>query len=176
MRARGTSVALAAAWAVTGAAHATPPPIMHPQGVAAAPGAVTIRGLGGQTVSLTAADLARLAQQHVTVTHMGRTSDYAGPDLAGLLRQVDAPLGPRLHGSAVATAVLVGASDGYHVVLSLGEVDPELRPGAKAILADQEDGHALPADEAPARLVIEGDSRPARDAHSVISIELRRLP
>lgn len=166
---------MALALTAAAAAHATPPPIMHPQ-TASIPGAVTIRGLGGQTVSLTVADLAKLPQQHVALTHMGRTSDYAGPELADLLKQVDAPLGPRLHGAAVDTAVVVSASDDYRVVLSLGEVDPELRPGAKVILADQQDGHALPLDEAPVRLVIEGDSRAARDAHSVVSIELRRLP
>ena len=172
MRLHG-AVALGAALALAaGASRATPPPIMHPS----TPAAVTLRGLDGHAVALTTADLAKLPQMHVSVTHAGRTADYAGPALAGLLRQVDAPLGARLHGPAVATAVLVSASDDYRVVLSLGEVDPELRSGAKVILADQVDGHALSPDEAPARLVVDGDGRPARDAHSVVSIELRRLP
>ena len=78
---------------------------------------MTIHGLAGQVADFTAADLAKLPQVHVSVTHGGKTTDYAGPELAGLLRQVDAPLGARMHGSAVATVVLVRASDGYRVAL-----------------------------------------------------------
>jgi hypothetical protein len=137
---------------------------------------VTLRGLGGQAVALAAADLARLPHQHVSLTHVGETADYAGPELATLLRQVDAPLGAHMHGRAVTVVVMVSASDGYRAALSLGEIDPELHPGARVILADQEDGHALAAGEAPFRLVIAGDARPARDVRSVTAIELRQLP
>ena len=167
-----TGLALAAA----SAASATPPPIMRARMSPPAPTAVTVRGLGGQVASFTAADLGRMPQERLTLTHMGRTSQYAGPELASLLRQVDAPLGARMHGAAVAVVVLATASDGYRVALSLGEVDPELHGGAKVILADEEDGRPLPPDEAPARLVIEGDVRPARDVHSIATLELRQLP
>ena len=167
----------ALALAAAPAAFATPPPIMGVKGgVIATPAGIVIHGLSGQVVTLTPADLARLPHAHVTLTHMGRTSDYAGPEVALLLRQVDAPLGALMHGAAVADVVLLTASDDYRVALSLGEVDPELRPGARVILADQEDGRALPPDEAPFRLVIEGEAKPARDVHSVVSIELKHLP
>ena len=165
------------ALAAAPAALATPPPILGAKAGGPAPtGGVVIRGLSGQAVTLTPADLAKLPHDHLTLTHMGRTSDYAGPELAALLRQVDAPLGARMHGAAVADVVLLTASDDYRVALSLGEVDPELRPGTRVILADQEDGQALPPGEAPVRLVIGGEARPARDVHSVVSIELKHLP
>lgn len=161
----GGLAGLVAAAALAGTAAAQPP-------VAT----VTIRGLTGQVVVLGAADIARLPHQHAVLNHSGKTVDYAGPDLASLLRQVDAPLGARMHGRAVAVVVLVSASDNYRVALSLGEVDPDLRAGSRVILADQEDGRPLPPEEAPFRLVIDGDARPARDARSVVAVELRQLP
>jgi hypothetical protein len=172
---------LLAGLALASTAAATPPPIMGRSPGAEAPadqasGVVQLRGLHGEAVSLTAADIASAPHVHVTLTHMGRTSDYAGPLLTDLLRRVDAPLGPRLHGRAVAVAVLVSASDDYHAVLSLTEIDPEVRPNARVILADQEDGRPLPPNEWPYRVVIEGDAKPARDVHSVVSIDLRQLP
>jgi hypothetical protein len=180
---RGASILTALLVATAPASARTPPSQTPPtqttptQTPGTAPAStVTLHGLRGEIAALSVVDLARMPQVHITLTHMGRTSDYAGPELAALLRQVDAPLGARMHGRAVATAVLVTASDGYRTVLSLGEVDPELRPGARVILADQEDGRPLPPNEAPARLVIDGDAKPARDAHSVISIDLRQLP
>ena len=167
-------IALAAA---APAAFATPPPVMGAKaGVLAPASGAVMHGLSGPAVTLTPAELAKLPRIHLTLTHMGRTSDYSGPELATLLRRVDAPLGARLHGAAVADVVVLTASDDYRVALSLGELDPELRPGARVILADQEDGHALPPDEAPFRLVIDGEARPARDVHSVVSIELKHLP
>jgi hypothetical protein len=168
--------------AAAGVASATPPPIMGRAADAVAPaaspaGLLRVQGLDGKAVTLSAADIAATTPRlHIGLSHMGRMSDYAGPQLIDILQRVDAPFGPRLHGRAAAIAVLVTASDGYHAVLSLGEIDPQIRPNARVILADQEDGRPLPPNEAPYRLVIEGDGRAVRDVHSVVSIDLRPLP
>ena len=174
-----------------GPALATPPPIMRPaptnrspasaamvgalpQG--ARPGEVVVRGLTGQVETLTAADIAKLPHAHVTLDHMGVTTDFSGPLLSDLLRDVGAPLGVRLHGSGVNDVVFVTAADRYRVVLSLGEVDPSFHRGAKVILADLADGKPLPPKEGPYRLVVDGDLKPARAAYSVVAVELKPLP
>ncbi len=177
--------------ALAGPAFATPPPIMGvppsdrspasaamvgvlPEG--AKPGSVVVRGLAGQTETLTAADIAKLPHAHVTLDHMGATADFSGPLLSDLLRDVGAPMGVRLHGSGVNDVVFVTAADKYRVVLSLGEVDPSFHRGAKVILADQADGKPLPPKEGPYRLVVDGDLKPSRSAYSVVAIELKHLP
>ena len=171
-------------------ARATPPPIMHPAtpdkspasdamvGVlpsGLAPGTLLVRGLNGQSETLTAGDIAKLPHAHITMTHGELTSDFSGPLLSDLLRDVEAPLGVRLHGSGVNDVVFVTAADKYRVVLSLAEVDPSFHRNAKVILADQMDGQPL-AKEGPYRLVVDGDIKPSRAAYAVVSIELKHLP
>ena len=187
-RHRAVAALLAAA---AGPALATPPPIMStaptdrsPASAAmvgnlpagATPGTVVVRGLTGQIEALTAADIARLPHAHVTLDHMGVTTDFSGPLLSDLLRDVGAPMGVRLHGSGVNDVVFVTAADKYRVVLSLGEVDPSFHKGAKVILADLADGKPLRPKEGPFRLVVDGDLKPARSAYSVMAIELKHLP
>ena len=174
-----------------GPALATPPPIMGtppsdrspasaamvgslPEG--AKPGLVIVRGLTGQSETLTADDIAKLPHVHVSLDHMGVTTDFSGPLISDLLRDVGAPMGVRLHGSGVNDVVFVTAADRYRVVLSLAEVDPSFHRNAKVILADQADGKPLPAKEGPYRLVVDGDLKPARAAYSVMAIELKHLP
>ena len=142
----------------------------------AKPGTVVVRGLSGQSEILTAADIARLPHAHVALDHMGVTTDFSGPLLSDLLRDVGAPMGVRLHGAGVNDVVFVTAADKYRVVLSLAEVDPSFHRGAKVILADQGDGKPLPVKEGPYRLVVDGDLKPARAAYSVEAIELKHLP
>ena len=142
----------------------------------AKPGTVVVRGLSGQSETLSATDIARLPHAHVALDHMGVTTDFSGPLLSDLLRDVGAPMGVRLHGAGVNDVVFVTAADKYRVVLSLAEVDPSFHRGAKVILADQGDGKPLPVKEGPYRLVVDGDLKPARAAYSVVAIELKHLP
>ena len=188
---RALALTGAAALLCARAACATPPPIMAPAApmkspasdamvgatpVGLAPGAIRIVGLTGRSETLSAAEIARLPSAHVALTHNDVTTDYAGPLLSDLLRDVGAPLGVRLHGSGVNDVVFVTAADGYRVVLTLAEVDPSFHKDAKVILADQADGKPLPAKEGPYRLVVDGDLKPARSAYRVVLIELKHLP
>ena len=170
----------------------TPPPIMNmgadakvspesdarvgalPAGFA--PGTVQVLGLNGQHETLTAAQITALPHVHVGVEHDGKTVDYSGPLVSDLLRDVDAPMGVRLHGSGVNDVVMVTAADKFRVVLSLAEVDPSFHKGAKVILADQADGKPLTGKQAPYRLMIDGDLRPARSEYAVVSIAVKHLP
>ena len=135
-----------------------------------------VLGLGAQHETLTAAQIAALPHAHVILDHDGKMVDYAGPLVSDLLRDVDAPMGVRLHGSGVNDVVMVTAADKFRVVLSLAEVDPGFHKGAKVILADRADGKPLTGKEAPFRLLIDGDLRPARSEYAVVSIAVKHLP
>ena len=142
------------------------------------PATVVIKGEAGQVVTLTAADLDAVPQGTVTLSHEGHSWTLSGARLDAVLAKVDAPLGKAMHGPALADVVLAKASDGYRVALSLGEVDPAVRPEAMVgavILADRQDGQPLGKD-GPFRLAVGGDLKPARSARNVVEIDVLRLP
>ncbi len=137
---------------------------------------ITLHGPAGVTRTLSAADLAAMPRDHVAgPTEHPPAKDYEGVPITLLLQSVGAPAGKTLRGPALADTVLVQASDGYRVALSLAETDPAMRP-SRIIVADKADGGALPAGEGPFRLIIEGDLRPARCARMVTSISVIAPP
>ncbi len=140
------------------------------------PGTVLIRGLSGPGETLTAADVARLPHEQVSVSHGAMTMVYSGPVVSDLLHDVGAPLGVRLHGQGVNDVLFVTGKDRYRAVFSLAEVDPSFHKGARLILADQADGKPLDARDGPFRLVVDGDLKPARSVFGVVAIELKHLP
>ena len=139
-------------------------------------GSVVLRGLAGRTETLSAAQIAKLEHEQVSVDHAGRTVVYSGPDVADLLRDVGAPFGNKLHGEGVNDVVFVTGGDRYRAVLTLPEVDASFHKGARVILADRADGKPLDAHDGPYRLVIDGDLKPSRSVHGVVLIEVRHLP
>ena len=104
----------------------------------------------------------------------GATATYQGVMLSDLLARVGAPQGEALRGRELADVVIITASDGYRVVLGLGEAERSFRV-ERIVLADQEAGHPLTGNDGSLRLVIEGDLRPARCARQVQRIEWRHL-
>lgn len=133
-----------------------------------------LKGLAGQSVSLTPAELAAMPHVTLTVSVEGKTHTYAGVPLTQLLARVGAPSGAALKGAALSDVVIVTAKDGYAVALALAETDPLVRKD-QIILADAADGAPMPDGLGPYRLVVEGDQRGARLARMVVSIELRQL-
>jgi hypothetical protein len=125
-----------------------------------------------EAVSLS--DLKAMPQVTVTIHNMHSNADetYAGVRLADLLGRVAAPLGKELHGEAMANYLLATGSDGYQVVLALGEVDPSFHPG-EVIVADAKDGKPLDVHSGPFQLVVTEDKRPARCVRNLTTIELK---
>jgi hypothetical protein len=144
--------------------------------VAAVAQSVTLTGPEGRTRSVSLSELA--AMPHATAmlpNEHGPPKRCEGVPLTVLLESVGAPTGKALHGTALADLVMVGAGDGYRVVLGLAETDPGVRP-EKILLADRCEGAPLPSNEGPFRLVIEGDLRPVRAARMVTSIRVEAAP
>lgn len=148
--------AAAAALLLAGAAHAQ---------------TVTLTGPNGAR-ELDAAALAALPHVAATLNDHGKIVAFEGVPLRALATLAGAPEGEALRGAHLASTLLVSASDGYRVAFSLGEIDPGLG-AAKAVLADRQGDAPLDAKQGPFRLVVEGDSRPARSARNVVSIEVR---
>lgn len=113
------------------------------------------------------ADLLQGLPRHaVSMDVHGTPFQCSGVDFVDVLRRAGAmPVDP-LRGAHLARRVEVRARDGYTVVFSLGELDPTLGK-QRVYVADQCDGKPLPAEAGPARLLIPGDSRPARSARQI---------
>lgn len=134
---------------------------------------VTVTGLSGQAVALTAADIAALPHVALTVSVEGKTHTYEGVPLTDILARVATPEGKTLKGADLADVVLVTAKDHYAVALGLADTDPMVRKD-QIILADKSDGSPMPDGLGPYRLVVEGDQRGARMVRMVVSIALLR--
>ena len=125
------------------------------------------------SVTFTPADFRALPHVSLTV-HNGHTDaseTYSGVPLATLLAKVNAPLGKDLRGKAMASYLVATGSDGYSVVLSLAEVDPDFHQG-QVLVADTRDGQPL-GKNGPFQLIVTDDKRPARWVHNLQSIEVR---
>jgi hypothetical protein len=145
-------------------------------GAAASAQSLTVTGLAGQTATLTAADIAALPHQPITLQLEGGKSEACeAVPMAVLLAKVAAPQGKALRGPEMADVVEIGAADGYHVALALAETDAMVRPN-RVMLADRCNGAPMAAPEGPFRVIVEGDLRPARSARQVTSLTVLRLP
>jgi hypothetical protein len=107
-----------------------------------------------------------LPRHTVSMDVHGKAMTCSGVDLVDVLRRAGAMPADPLRGTDLARHVEVRARDGYTVVFSLGELDPTLGK-QRVYVTDQCDGKPLPADAGPARLLIPGDTRPARSARQV---------
>lgn len=123
---------------------------------------------------LTAAELKALPHASVTIhnPHSNADETYSGVRLSDLLAKLGAPLGPELHGAALATYLIATGSDGYQAVFSLAEVDPSFHPG-EVLVADTMNGIPLDAKIGPFRLVVTEDKRPARSVRNLVAIALK---
>lgn len=106
--------------------------------------------------------------------HTKADETYQGVELSVLLARLDAPLGEKLRGKALAMYVVVEGTDKYRAVYSLAEIDPAFHTGT-VIVADREDGQPI-ANDGPFKLVNTEDKRPARWVRNLASIQLGSIP
>jgi len=131
----------------------------------AAPGAAPSLRLvdeQGTEHTISTVDLAKLPRVKAKVTDKdNQPAEYEGVQLADLLQAQGVVLGKELHGPRIANYLLLEASDGYFVVLAIGEVDPATTDKV-VLLADKKNGAALPEKEGPWRIVIPDEKRQVR--------------
>jgi DMSO/TMAO reductase YedYZ molybdopterin-dependent catalytic subunit len=136
---------------------------------------LVVKTTGGQTLTLGAQDFAKLPQVKVDAKdHDGKNHEYGGVKLRDLLTQAGVATGSDVRGKELAGYAVVEAADGYCVVFSIAELDPDFG-NTPVILAGSVDGQPLGAKEGPWRLVVPGDKRQARWVRMVTSISVMRV-
>ena|SRR6516162_8674445 len=167
LRARTEKVGRTALWmvvllAICGSATAQtqspPPSTPSSTGVA-----LTITGDINKPLSLSLTDLQRLPRTTLKVinSHEGKEEVYEGVLLGELLKRAGLPQGENLRGSLMASYLLVQASDGYRVVLSLAERDFSFQ-NSEILVADRMNGQVIGSGAGPRRLILPHDLRPGR--------------
>jgi hypothetical protein len=146
------------------------------QSAPAAAATLDLSGPDGRHIAITEDTLQSLPRQTMRVhnSHTKADETYQGVELSVLLTHLDAPLGSKLRGKALAMYVVAEGTDKYRAVYSLAEVDPEFHTGT-VIVADREDGQPI-ANDGPFKLVNTEDKRPARWVRNLASIQLSSIP
>jgi DMSO/TMAO reductase YedYZ molybdopterin-dependent catalytic subunit len=96
---------------------------------------------------------------------------FQGVLLIDLLKKAGLELGTGLKGKKQAQYLLVEAADGYKVVFSLPEIDPEFS-GKQILVAHSRDGIPLEKGVGPFRLVVPEEKLNARWVREVIAVKL----
>jgi DMSO/TMAO reductase YedYZ molybdopterin-dependent catalytic subunit len=144
-----------------------------------AAGDIQVSGHVANPGTLTIEDLQALPVETVDATY--RSDDgtdvqhtYTGARLWDVLQLAQPAIEPELPESSLQFYLVLTARDGYVVVLSMGEIDPEFG-GHSYLLAWEEDGRALSAEQGPTMLVPAGDQTEGRYIWGVVYIEVRRV-
>jgi hypothetical protein len=141
----------------------------------APPSAPTLQvsGLTGPSIVLTEHDLNAMPRETANVVdEKGNHVAFEGVPIIEILRRVGTPTGKDLRGKQMALYVLVSASDGYHAVFALAELDPAFAD-RHILLVDRRDGKDLSSAEGPFRIVAPGEKRHARWVHNVTSLAVK---
>jgi hypothetical protein len=80
-----------------------------------------------------------------------------------------------VRGKVMLSYVVIGASDNYHVVITLPEIDPSFTDHV-VLIADRRNGAPIGTADGPYRLVVPFDKRDARWVKNVTTIELLNAP
>lgn len=132
----------------------------------------TIDGEVLKPLRLTQEDLLKLKQTEVKAKDRdGKEHTFKGVRLVDILDSAGVTLGKELRGENLTKYVLIKAVDGYEVIFSLPEVDPEFT-GQTIILAYEVDGSPLPKGDGPFRIVAPNDKKPARWIRELNSIKV----
>ena len=136
---------------------------------------LAVQGDIAAPLSLTADDLAKMPRETASVPAPDGTKIvYEGVALLSILQKAGAPFGKQLRGKVLSSYVLAKAMDGYQVIFTLGELDPDF--GNETILvADKRDGKPMGEKQGPFRLVCPNDHEGARSVRMLETLQIVRL-
>jgi DMSO/TMAO reductase YedYZ molybdopterin-dependent catalytic subunit len=130
---------------------------------------VQVTGAVKQPLTLSAGDLAKMPRATVRTTNNGMETIFEGVWLHEVLKRAGAPEG--MHGAALAAYVVAEAQDGYQVVFSLGELNPELIDN-EILLADTADGKPLAGAQGRFQLLAPKDKHRSRSVRMLTKLEV----
>ncbi len=126
-------------------------------------------------LTLSAEDLAKMPREAVTVADQDGTKvQYEGVSLREVLKKAGAPSGKQLRGKNLATYLVARAHDGYEVVFTLAEIDPDFG-NESVVVADKRDGKALFGFQGPLRLICANDKAGARSVRMLETLDVVKL-
>ena len=132
----------------------------------------TVGGEVLKPLKLSAKELSTLKSSEVKAKDRdGKEHAFKGVMLWTILDSAGVTLGKDLRGENLAKYVLVKATDGYEVIFSLPEIDPEFSDEI-ILLAYEVDGKPLAASEGPFRLVVPQDKKHARWIRQLNSVQI----
>lgn len=129
-----------------------------------------VRVEGKPAMTVTATDLAALPRHTVTANQHGKQITYEGVYMRDVLAKDGVPFGSELKGKKLSTYVLATAQDGYAVVYTLPEMDPDFSDG-DLLIADKVGA----APNGPFRIIAPHDKKPARSLRMLKSIDVVQL-
>jgi len=132
---------------------------------------ITVQNESGASVKMTAAEIAGMPHQEMTVEDHGKTIRFEGVPLRAVLEKSGVTFGDTLRGKRLAACLLVEAADGYQVVIALPELDSGFTDRV-ILLADKADGRPLDSKEGPFRVVVPGEKRMARWVRQVTTLKV----
>lgn len=133
---------------------------------------ISVTGEVATPLTLTVQDLASYGKVSAKVKDRdGKEHEFTGVALIAILEKAGVTTGSKLRGENLAKYVLVQAADGYEVILSLPEIDPEFTDQT-IILATAKDGAPLPSGEGPFRIIVPNDKKQARWIREVRAVKI----
>ena len=125
------------------------------------PAAITVNGLRGTGVTLTAADLDNLPQQTVKTADHGTPVTFEGVLLNDVLAKVATPAGADFNKTVASHFVVAEARDEYRAIFSWAEIDPTFTD-RKIYIVTRRDGKPLSDKDGPFELIVPGEKRNSR--------------
>jgi hypothetical protein len=133
---------------------------------------ITISGEVSRAVTFKKSDLAAFETQTFKAKDRdGKEHEFAGVALFELLKKAGVANGGQLRGENLAKYVIIQAADGYEVLFSLPEIDPEFTSQV-VLLATQKDGTQMTTGEGPFRVIVPNDKKQARWIREVRAIKV----
>lgn len=142
-------------------------------GVSSNASTLLITGAVEHPLTLSPSDLSQMPRSQLTARDKNDLeTQFGGVALFELVSRAKPLLTKHCCSNAVNAIVIVGAADGYRVIFSLPEIDPEFTAN-RVLLADRREDQPMRAPEGPLRLVVPDEKSYARWVRQVTSIELR---
>jgi DMSO/TMAO reductase YedYZ molybdopterin-dependent catalytic subunit len=139
--------------------------------------AINLSGLNSATKTVTLDSVKKMASVEIPVVdpHSQKKNVYRGTSIVNVLKLAHAPLGERLKRQALRVYVEVEAEDGYKVIFSLAECDPETG-NSDVYLAWEMDGKPLGDGVGPLKTVVPSEKAGKRWVRMVRKISLKTAP
>ena len=147
-----------------------------PAKLTAAVGALRVEVEGGRVIAFVPSLLTKLKLPRREVKakdHDGKENTYSGYELREVLKLAGAKFGADLRGANMSYYLLIEATDNYHAVFALPELD-DTYTDKIVLLADMQDGKTLDIKNGPWQVIVPDEKKHARWVRQVMTLKVIR--